>query len=195
MNDAFVYCWTDHKTRMLYVGSRKGTPTDGYICSSKIMLQEYGNRPKDFSREILAIGEFSDMRKFEEIILKSVNARYNDDFYNQHNSDGKFTLLNHTENSKKLIGNAIRGNKRPDLIKRNKLGHSSETKSKISENHIDVSGEYNPMYGKKHNNESIEKMKLARKGKGNNPKSEETKRKMSEARRSYWEKKKELENV
>jgi hypothetical protein len=32
--DSFVYCWTDHKTGMLYVGSHKGTIDDGYVCSS-----------------------------------------------------------------------------------------------------------------------------------------------------------------
>ena len=34
-----------------------------------------------------------------------------------------------------------------------------ETKKKISENHHDVNGENNPMYGKKHSPETIEKLK------------------------------------
>jgi group I intron endonuclease len=36
---------------------------------------------------------------------------------------------------------------------------SEETRKKISENHHDISGENNPMYGKKHSPETIEKMK------------------------------------
>ena len=45
---------------------------------------------------------------------------------------------------------------------------SESTKNKISENHHNVSGEKNPMYGKKHSPETIEKMRqkaLARKSK------------------------------
>ena len=36
---------------------------------------------------------------------------------------------------------------------------SDETRKKISENHHDVNGENNPMYGKKHSPETIEKLR------------------------------------
>lgn len=85
--EAFVYCWTDHKTNKLYVGSHKGTIDDGYICSSKYMLEEYNKRPNDFTRQIIAEGKLEDIRSLESAILKSVNARLNEDFYNQHNND------------------------------------------------------------------------------------------------------------
>ena len=68
--EAFLYCWTDKQYNKLYVGVRKGSPNDGYICSSKIMLQEHKRRPKDFSREIIASGIYTDLLTLETLILK-----------------------------------------------------------------------------------------------------------------------------
>lgn len=142
----FVYCWTDHKYQKLYIGSRKGHINDGYICSSKLMLQEYNIRPQDFSRQIVAEGHYHDMRKLEEVLLKGFNVKEDSCFYNQHNSDGNFFLTQHTEESKRKISETIKALKikRPDLVLRNKQGHSAETRKRISENHADVSGRNNP---------------------------------------------------
>ena len=60
------------------------------------------------------------------------------------------------------------------LIERNKLGHSPETRVKLSAKRK----------GTKHRPESIEKMSLAHKGKYPN---DETRKRMSEARKRYWE--------
>jgi hypothetical protein len=118
--EAFVYCWTDHKTNKLYVGSHKGSTNDGYICSSKIMKEQY--------------------------------------------------------------------NERPDVSIKNKKGLSIESRKKISKNHKDVSGSNNPLYGKKHTEESKQKMSKAQKGKLKGHKASlETKQKMSIARKLYWE--------
>ncbi len=87
---AFVYCWTDHKTSKLYVGSHKGRVDDGYVCSSKHMKEEYNKRPADFSRQIVAIGDVDSMRKLEAAILKSVKAKTNESFYNKHENDKLF---------------------------------------------------------------------------------------------------------
>lgn len=88
--ESFVYCWTDHKTQKLYVGSHKGNLDDGYVCSSKYMLQEYKVRPHDFTRQIIAVGDAYTIRKFESFILKTVNAKTNECFYNKHENDGLF---------------------------------------------------------------------------------------------------------
>ena len=91
MTEAFVYCWTDHHTKKLYVGVRKGSPDDGYICSSKVMMEEYTKRSADFTRQILATGTWDDMLVFESKILKAAGARKSDHFYNLSNgfsSDG-----------------------------------------------------------------------------------------------------------
>jgi hypothetical protein len=73
--EAFVYCWTDKATNKLYVGSHKGLTNDGYICSSKYMLEEYKNRPDDFSRQIIAEGNLKDIRKLETKILQSARIK------------------------------------------------------------------------------------------------------------------------
>ena len=88
--EAFVYCWTDLKYNKLYIGWHKGSPYDGYICSSKIMKEEYSKRPLDFSRKIIATGSVSDMVSFEATLLLSADAKNNDKFYNMHNGNGKF---------------------------------------------------------------------------------------------------------
>lgn len=70
--DSFVYCWTDHSTRKLYVGMHKGHPDDGYISSSKHMLKEYKQRPADFTREVLTRSTYDICRTFEVAIIKAM---------------------------------------------------------------------------------------------------------------------------
>ena len=76
--------------------------------------------------------------------------------------------------------------------------HTKKTKDKMKlvKSLNPLLGEKNGMFGKHHSEESKKKMSEARKGaipwnKGKHPKgkphSEETKRKMSEARKAYWE--------
>jgi len=88
----------------------------------------------------------------------------------------------HTEETKKKMSDASKGKEKPWLIgtkrsedTKSKMSSSHKgkvlsesTKKKISENHHDVNGKNNPMYGKKHSPETIEKMRqkaLARKQK------------------------------
>jgi group I intron endonuclease len=84
----------------------------------------------------------------------------------------------HTEETKKKMSDSLKGNQNclgrvlseetKSKISSSHNGKvlSDSTKKKISENHHDVSGEKNPMYGKKHSPETIEKIRqkaLARK--------------------------------
>lgn len=103
MNEAFVYCWTDKLYNKLYVGMHKGLPSDGYICSSKLMLSEHNKRPNDFTRQIIAEGNIDDMLSLETAILKSVDAKNDKQFYNMHNGNGKFILKGHTEETRILL--------------------------------------------------------------------------------------------
>lgn len=89
--EAFVYCWTDFATNKLYIGVHKGAPDDGYICSSKLMNEQYRIRRKDFSRQIIANGTWDDCYSLETAILKSTKADKDPGFYNQHVNNGKFT--------------------------------------------------------------------------------------------------------
>ena len=103
--EAFVYCWSDKQTQMLYIGVHKGTPDDGYVCSSKVVLQEYKKRPFDFSRSIIATGSVSEMRLLESTMLQQVDAAKNNMYYNQHNNDGSFFCDSHSEQTKKKMSN------------------------------------------------------------------------------------------
>lgn len=118
--EAFVYCWTDKKTNKLYLGYHKGNSNDGYVCSSKLMLNEYNIRPNDFTRQILAYGTSNDCRNLESLLLKKINAAKDEKFYNQNNMDGKFACIGHNSSTKEKISKALIGKK-----------HSQETKEKI----------------------------------------------------------------
>lgn len=109
MAEAFVYCWTDHKTNKLYVGSHKGSLNDGYVCSSKVMLEEYNKRPCDFTRQIIAEGSWDDMFKFEGVLLRAFDVKNCDDFYNMHNGSGDFRNKGLSEESRKKISKSKTG--------------------------------------------------------------------------------------
>lgn len=77
----------------------------------------------------------------------------------------------HSDETKKKMSDSLKGNTNcsgrklseysKQKIREKHLGKtlSEETKQKISENHHDISGQNNPMYGKKHSPETIEKMR------------------------------------
>lgn len=158
--EAFVYCWTDIQTNKLYVGWHKGSIDDGYVCSSKPMLEEYKKRPSDFKRQIIASGIAKDMVALEIAILKSEKVTHNDHYYNMHMSDGFYRISNHTEETKEKISRTK---------KQAGFRHSTETKKIISEkNKGRFSGNKNPNYGgmsgmlgKAHSEDTKLKMKAA----------------------------------
>ena len=77
----------------------------------------------------------------------------------------------HSDETKRKMSAASKGNTRcsgrvlseesKEKIREKHLGKilSNETKKRISENHYDISGKNNPMYGKKHSLETIEKIR------------------------------------
>jgi len=109
--EAFTYCWTDHLKNMLYVGCHKGSEDDGYVCSSKWMLEEYTKRPDDFTRQIITEGTYDDCLMLEATILKTADAKNNSDYYNQHNGDGKFVCKNITEETREKLRRRVPWNK------------------------------------------------------------------------------------
>lgn len=155
--NGFVYCWTDKKENMLYVGSHKGKTNDGYICSSKLMLQEYKNRPNDFSRQIVAEGEYIDMRKLEEKILQTLNAAKDKQFYNMHNGSGNFYLKKHTEETKQKFKGKKKSPEHCKALSESKKGK----KWKFKYNRRSYVGENNPNFNKKPSKKIIQKMKIA----------------------------------
>ena len=93
MAESFVYCWTDLGMNKLYVGVHKGTPDDGYVCSSKPMMEEYTKRPNDFSRQIISFGTYPEMYVLESAILKAAGADKDPGYYNLHINNGKFSMF------------------------------------------------------------------------------------------------------
>ena len=178
IKEAFVYCWTDHLKEMIYVGYHKGIMDDGYICSSKIMLEQYEQRQQDFTRMIIAHGTREDMQKLETKILISMNAKKDESCYNQHNGNGFYKLKFCTEETKRKMSLSSLGKKHTEearlkmsLAKKGKPRKwktSDETKEKLIV----------AFTGRHHTEESIEKMRLAKK---NFKHDEEAKRKIGES--------------
>lgn len=112
-HDSFLYCWTDSSTNKLYVGKHKGDVNDGYISSSKYLLEEYNKRPNDFSRQIIAHGNNKDISELERIILTNENASNSEIYYNMHNGSNKFVCVSHTGETKLKIKNKAIGRKQP----------------------------------------------------------------------------------
>jgi len=207
MVDSFVYCWQDKLTNKMYIGSHKGNENDGYICSSKIVLEQYKQRPKDFIRQIIAKGNYKDIRNLEHYLLKKVNASKNENFYNQHNGDGKFYCKGHTKETKLKIAeggkgktarigkeNGMYGKKHSEESKnkmREKAGHwqgkkhSEETKKKMSNSMKGL--KHKSFYGRPMKIETKEKIIQANLGK---KMSKETREKMSAARKAFIKRKK-----
>lgn len=164
--EAFLYCWTDNKLNMLYIGVHKGSKIDGYVCSSKLMLEEYKNRPNDFTRQIIAEGSYSDILNLENLLLKSVNAANNDIFYNQSNGNSKFYCRKHTKETRLKIEIS---NKNPD-------GTDKRARS----------GMENGMYGRKHNENTRKKMSMNAGHWLGKTHTKETKNKMKKKKPNYF---------
>lgn len=73
-----------------YIGKHKGSPDDGYVCSSKYFLKEYYDRPNDFTRKIIKYGTNKQMFEYETSLLKKFNVKNNDKFYNKYDNIDKF---------------------------------------------------------------------------------------------------------
>lgn len=191
--DSFLYCWTDKITNKLYIGIHKGSPDDGYVCSSKFMLEEYNKRKETFSRQIIAIGTYKNIAALEHAILKKENAATNEIYYNKSNGGkGFFHNCKHSDSTKKILSSYKREDLKKFNLSKNNPIYKLENRKKAAERGKLYVGENNPMYGKNHNQHSIKLISQNRKGKGTQLKSIETKRKMSLARKKYWDKKKGL---
>lgn len=138
INDSFLYCITDKMTNKLYIGVHKGRETDGYFCSSKIVLQEHNKRPDDFSRQIIAHGSYKEVLKLEAKILTAIDAKNDNMMYNMHNGDGNFIYVHRTEkyreNMRKKFQNRFVSEETKKRISNSKKGTkvSEETRLKMS---------------------------------------------------------------
>jgi hypothetical protein len=110
---SFVYIWSNISTNQKYIGVHKGTPDDGYICSSKTMLEDYHKTPDLFERTIIAYGSFDDMYELESKMLREVDAAKNPQYYNQSNNNGKFYMSRMPESGKEKLRQKALGRPSP----------------------------------------------------------------------------------
>jgi len=79
---------------MWYIGSRTANGchiNDGYITSSKVVLEMYNSAPDEWKREIIDTGTANAMIDREAEILNLLDAKNDFRSFNRHNGDGKFT--------------------------------------------------------------------------------------------------------
>lgn len=232
--DSFVYCWTDRGTSKLYVGFHKGSPDDGYVCSSKHMLKEYKQRPHEFTREVLTRNTYDICRNFEIAIIKAmfaqgvpcynlnaggavlhtpeIRAKISQTHKGKTISEEHIAAIKewnqtqrqpaseetrkkirqsklgkkrgaHTPEWREKIAAALRGKKRPEEIGKAISARQLGTKRKpLTEEQRET--QRRVQTGRKHSPETIAKLKSIKANV-----SEETRAKLSAAKKAYWEKK------
>lgn len=148
----FVYLWENINNGKKYIGSHKGNTEDGYIGSGVYFKRAYSKNPKDFVRTILYEGDF--FLEVEEHILKLFNAAKNKEFYNLKNE---------------AVGGWKHVHNNDNIVKKRHKAISDAKKGKVYDfMFYDKRGENNPMYGKKHSEETKQKISKKLKGKKGN---------------------------
>lgn len=102
----FVYIWFDRKRKMYYIGSHWGTEDDGYICSSNRMRNAFRRRPHDFSRKTLEkTSDRTDLLEVENKWLKMAEKKPNK-YYNLY-FDTSNNMWWHNEDKRLSVGEKI----------------------------------------------------------------------------------------
>ena len=132
------YRWKRHKYEL-----NRGCHDNDYLQKS---WDKYGG--DNFNFYILELCDVSMMDELEIYYI---------DLYQTLNRDNGYNLTSGGGANKQYAKEVC------DKISQALMGHevSLETRKKVSKYHADVSGENHPMYGRKHSNEAIEKMRLA----------------------------------
>jgi len=215
MTQAYLYRWTEKATGMWYIGSRyakNSHPSDGYICSSKIVKPMIIANPEGWEKQILVIGNPTDIRELEAKYLLSLSAASDLNSYNKHNGNKNFHTCGIPRSDKQkafLLEN--NPSKRQEVKEKLRIAtksrdnshlHTKEAREKASESQklAWAEGKFKGVGFKSgddnvaKNKEVREKISLALKNiKGGRMTgkvhSDETKKKMAESRFLYWQKK------
>lgn len=189
--EAFVYCWTNLDNGNKYIGYHKGSPDDGYICSSKSDRFWEDWQLCRWSRQIIAEGSVEDCIRLELKILQNVDI-YSDEYYN--NSIGQSIIW--TDEIRKKSSLSKTGKKRSqETCKKISKAHKGRIHSEEARSNM---GKH--WKGKSFSNEHKEKISKSLRGKKRNHfsdshrenlskalhgrvMSDETRKKMSESRR------------
>ena len=135
-------------------------------------MSEYNSRPESFSRQIIAHGTASDMQKLERVILESVNAAKNPDYYNRHNGGNGFMCIGHSELTRKKMSATWKAKEQYNCVPAKaqeawmKIGkHSDRTRRKMAESqrrHSKTRSAYMKSNNPMKNPETVKKMLEAR---------------------------------
>lgn len=183
----FVYIWYDKKHKRYYIGCHWGNTEDGYICGSKWMKKSHKRRPTDFTRRILKIvydrktlldEEYSWLSKIKDNELgkkyynltKHHNGHWSTDLKRKETIGQKISKANKgrapgipkgsilSEETKKKISSST---SKAMIEYYRKNPRTEKTRKKISENSKKAQAEHRiGMHGKKHTEETIQKMKI-----------------------------------
>ena len=179
----FVYLWFDKKRNMFYIGSHWGTETDGYICSSNWMRDAYRYRPNTFKRRIISKiytnrsdllleeYKFLSMIKEEELGVRYYNVKkhhpghWSTDEAKRQKMIDVNTGKTHTKETRQKMSEAKKGkpSNSPTKFAKGQTPWNKNTKGAQTAWNKGLPKEQSHLYGK--------------------PKSEETKRKISEAQK------------
>ena len=186
---AFLYKWIQLSTGKWYIGSRTArycNPDDGYICSSKYVFPLINENAQDWYRIILKFGSPSYIRKLEKRFLQFVDAKNEPMSFNRSNvgstvlSCAKKIRIYKDEINMFIYQSELSSYEVIGWTK----GMSLTTKQKMKENHKDVSGQNNPMFGvsRKGIDSPLYGRKISEDKKNRKPKSEEHKKKLAESK-------------
>ena len=178
--EGFIYIWFDRKRKMFYIGCHWGTLDDGYICSSKWMRDAYRYRPQDFKRRIIQRNIkrkdlLTEEHKWLQLIeTKDIGNRY----YNLHTKH--FGHWSNTEQSnltvRQKLSEASKKLHQDPVYKQKYLEGRKNLPTQTTEQ-ITKRAESNT--GKKRTEETKRKISEAHKGKVMGPLSKEHREKLS----------------
>jgi len=151
-----IYLTTNNLNGKIYIGKHCGKQ-DSYLGSGVYVrrsIKKYGK--KNFSRITLEDGitDHNYLCEREIYWIKFYDSTNPLIGYNLTDGGEGMPGFHHTEETRKNMSEVKKGEKNPNYGKH----QLEETCKKMSENHVDFSGENNPMYEKKHSPETIEKM-------------------------------------
>ena len=151
MKYGFVYQWENIVNDKKYIGNHYGDINDNYVGSGVYFKRAYEKNTNNFKRTILYIGK--NYIEKEDELLKFYDVANNENYYNLKND---------------AIGGWKHIYTNPEEIKKRGL-KISESKKGIFYKHLeyDKSGSNNPMFNKKHSEETKNKISKSRLGKSN----------------------------
>ena len=91
--NSYLYQWTQKSNNMKYAGYHTGSVLDGYDHSStnKEFNLAFASPDEEFVIDILAYGSKKEMQQRENLLLSSVDAKNNPEWYNKTNGIQQYT--------------------------------------------------------------------------------------------------------